>query len=63
MGMVTTLWSFCAALAAVLSAVCASVWVTEKRDYASLMLAVLGIAAAAAAFVELAMMRSATAAQ
>jgi hypothetical protein len=60
---ITTLWSFCAALAAILAAVCGSVWLIERRDYASLMLSVLGIAAAASAFFELGLMRADTAAE
>ena len=56
---VTSLWSFCAALAAILAAVCGGVWLIEKRDYASLMLSVLGIAATTSAFFELGLMRAA----
>lgn len=61
MGMVTILWSLCGAVAIALAAVCGWLWLIERRDLASLMLCVLGVAAAVSGFVELGMMHSATA--
>lgn len=61
MDVVTTLWSFCAAIALVVAVVCGLLWLIERRDRASLMLCLVGIAAATSTYIELAMMRSATA--
>ena len=63
MEIATILWSFGAAVAITLAVVCGLVWVIERRDSASLMLCVLGVATAASAFIELGMMQSATAAE
>jgi two-component system sensor kinase FixL len=63
MGMATILWSFCAAVALALAAVCGVVWLIERRNVASLMLGVLGIAAAGLGCVELGLMHSATPAE
>jgi signal transduction histidine kinase len=57
---VTILWSLGAAVAMTLAMVCGLVWLIERRDLASLMLCILGIATAASAFAELGMMRSVT---
>src|SRR5688572_9902609 len=61
--MVTVLWSFCGTAAIALAAVCGWLWLIERRDRASLMLCLLGVAAAGTALVELGLMRSATAAE
>ena len=63
MEMVTILWSFCAAVAMVLAAVCGWVWLIERRDLATLMLCTVGIATAAAGYAELGLMHSATVAE
>ena len=63
MEMVTILWSLCAAVAIVLAAVCGLVWLIERRDLASLMLCILGVAAAASGYAELGLMHSATVAE
>lgn len=57
---VTILWSLGAAVALTLAVVCGLVWLIERRDPASLMLCILGIATAASGFAELGMMRSVT---
>jgi len=59
--MVTILWSLCGAVAIALAAVCGWLWLVERRDRASLMLCVLGVAAAGSSFIELGLMHSATA--
>jgi signal transduction histidine kinase len=61
--MATILWSFCAAVAIVLAAVCGLLWLIERRDLAGLMLCILGVAAAASGYAELGLMHSATAAE
>jgi signal transduction histidine kinase len=61
--MVTILWSFCSAVAIALAAMCGWLWLIERRDRASLMLCLLGLATAASGLVELALMHSATAAE
>jgi signal transduction histidine kinase len=63
MDVVTVLWSLSAATAAVLAVVCGLLWAIERRDRASLALCAVGIAAAISSYIELAMMRSATAAE
>ena len=63
MGIVTILWSLCAAVAIALAAVCGFVWLIERRNLASLMLCVLGVATAALGYAELGLMHSATAAE
>jgi signal transduction histidine kinase len=63
MEMVTILWSFCAAVAMVLAAVCGWVWLIERRDLATLMLCTVGVATAACGYAELGLMHSATAAE
>jgi signal transduction histidine kinase len=63
MEIVTILWSLGAAVAITLGVVCGIVWLIERRDPASLMLCILGIATAVSAFVELGMMHAATAAE
>jgi signal transduction histidine kinase len=63
MDVVTILWSIGAAAAVTLAVVCGLVWQIERRDRASLMLCILGVATAASAFGELGMMQSATAAE
>jgi signal transduction histidine kinase len=61
--MVTILWSLCAIVAVALAAVCGWLWLVERRDRPSLMLCLLGVAAAGSGLVELGMMHSATAAE
>jgi len=61
MGIVTVLWLLAAGVSLSLAAMCASVWIMERRAAASLMLVILGVAAAAAAYFELRMMHSVTA--
>jgi signal transduction histidine kinase len=63
MEIVASLWSIGAAVAVTLAAVCGLVWLIERRDPASLMLCILGVATAVSAFVELGMLQSATAAE
>lgn len=63
MEIVTILWSLGAAVAVSLAVVCGLVWLIERQDFANLMLCVLGVATAASAYAELAMMYSATAAE
>jgi len=63
MEIATILWSIGAAVAITLAAVCGLVWLIERRDPASLMLCILGVATAASAYGELGMMHSATAAE
>jgi signal transduction histidine kinase len=59
--MVTILWSLCGTVAIALAAVCGWLWLVERRDRASLMLCLLGVAAAGSSYIELALMHSATA--
>ena len=59
--MVTILWSVCGTAAIALAAVCGWLGLTEQRDRASLMLCLLGIAAAGSSYFELALMHSASA--
>ncbi|MBA4098666.1 MAG: hypothetical protein C0484_18120 [Rhodospirillum sp.] len=59
--MVTILWSLCGTVAIALAAVCGWLWLVERRDRASLMLCLLGVAAAGSGFIELGLMHSATA--
>ena len=61
--MVTILWSLCGTVAIALAAVCGWLWLIERRDRASLMLCILGVAAAGSGYVELGLMHSATAAE
>jgi signal transduction histidine kinase len=63
MEIVTILWSLGAAVALTLTVVCGLVWLIERRDAATLMLCILGVATAASAFGELGMMQSATPAE
>jgi len=63
MEMITTLWSLCGTVAIALAAVCGWLWLVERRDRASLMLCLLGVAAAGSGYVELAMMHSETPAE
>jgi signal transduction histidine kinase len=63
MEMVTILWSFCAAVAMVLAAVCGWIWLIERRDLATLMLCTVGIATAACGYAELGLMHSTTVAE
>src|SRR5215469_14056855 len=60
MGLVTIIWSLCAGVSITLAAVCMFLWLMDRRDPASLMLCIQGVAVAASAYVELRMMRSAT---
>lgn len=57
---VTFLWSLNAAIALVLAAVCALVWLVDRRDVAKLMFCLTALATAAATPFELGMMYSAT---
>jgi len=57
---VIVLWSAASAAAMVLAVLCGLMWLMERRDTASLMLCVLGIATAVSAFLELSIMKSAT---
>ena len=59
--MVTILWSVCGTAAIALAAVCGWLGLTERRDRASLMLCLLGVAAAGSSYFELALMHSASA--
>ena len=61
--MVTILWSLCGAVSIALGAVCGWLWLIERRDRASLMLCLLGAAAAGSGYAELGLMHSATAAE
>ena len=63
MEIVTSLWSIGAAVAITLGVVCGLVWQIERRDLASLMLCILGVATAASAFFELGMMHATTPAE
>jgi signal transduction histidine kinase len=56
---VTVLWSVGAAAAMVLAVLCGLMWLIERREIASLMLCLLGVATAASAYFELGMMTSA----
>jgi signal transduction histidine kinase len=58
---VIILWSAAAAAAMVLAVLCGLMWLMDRRDTASLMLCILGISTAAAAYFELGLMQSATA--
>jgi hypothetical protein len=58
--MATILWSLCGVVAIALAAVCGLLWLIERRDLVSLVLCVLGVAAAALDYAELGMMHSAT---
>jgi signal transduction histidine kinase len=60
MGHVTILWSLGAGVAMTLAAVSCVLWLMDRRDPASLMLFIIGVAAAASGYVELRMMHSAT---
>jgi signal transduction histidine kinase len=60
MATVTILWSVAAGASITLGVVCASLWIAERKDHASLMLFILGVAVAASAYIELGMMHSAT---
>jgi signal transduction histidine kinase len=61
--MVTILWSLCGTVAIALAAVCGWLWLIERRDRASLMLCVLGVAAASSGWVELGFLHAATPAE
>jgi len=63
MEVVTILWTVCASAAMTLALVCGFVWLIERRDVANLMLCILGVATAGAAYHELGMMYSATVAE
>jgi signal transduction histidine kinase len=63
MEIVTVLWSIGATVAVTLAAVCGLVWLVQRRDAASLMLCILGVATGALAYFELGMMRAASAAE
>ena len=54
----TILWSGCAAAAIMLGSVCGFLWLRDRQQLPWLMLFVLGIAAGASAYLELAMMHS-----
>ena len=60
---VTITWTACAVFAMTLGVVCGIVWLIERRDFANLMLCILGVATAASAYGELGMMRSTTPAE
>jgi signal transduction histidine kinase len=60
MGLATVLWSLAAGVSLTLAIAFASAWVMEWRNLASMMLFVLGVAVAAAAYCELGMMHAAT---
>jgi signal transduction histidine kinase len=60
---VTITWSLGAAVAIVLAAVSGIVWLTERRDAASLMLCLVGVGVAASGYGEIAMFHSATPAE
>ncbi|HWU55986.1 MAG TPA: ATP-binding protein [Rhizomicrobium sp.] len=61
MGHVTFLWSLGAGVALTLAAVSFVLWLTNRRDPASLMLFIIAVAAAASAYLELRMLHSADA--
>ena len=63
MEVVTILWSLGAAVAIVLAAVFGLVWLIERRELASLMLCVLGIAVAIFIYCDLGLLRSTTPAE
>src|SRR6185436_6817019 len=61
--MVTILWSVGGIVAIALATLCGWLWLIERRDRASLMLCLLGIAAAGSGYVELGYMHSVSAAE
>src|SRR5262245_42766106 len=63
MATASILWSFGAGIAVALSLVCGLIWLHERRELASLMLCILGVATAVSAFCELGLLRSETAAE
>jgi signal transduction histidine kinase len=63
MGFVTVLWSAAAGVSVALAIVSGAVGLTARRNSSSLTLCVLGFAVAAAAYIELCMMHSTTAAE
>jgi signal transduction histidine kinase len=63
MQIATILWAFCAAVALILAVLCGLAWLVERRERASLMLCILGIAGAVSAYAELCMMHSVTTAE
>jgi signal transduction histidine kinase len=60
---VIVLWSAASAAAMVLAVLCGLMWWMDRRDTASLMLCILGVSTAAAAYVELGLMHSRTPAE
>ena len=57
---VIVLWSAASAAAMVLAVLCGLMWWMDRRDTASLMLCILGVSTAAAAYIELGLMHSQT---
>ncbi|WP_459857033.1 sensor histidine kinase [Dongia sp. agr-C8] len=57
------LWSAAVAAAMVLAVLCGLMWLLDRRDTATLMLCILGISTAAAAYVELGLMHARTPAE
>jgi signal transduction histidine kinase len=60
---VIVLWSAASAAAMVLAVLCGLMWWLDRRDNASLMLCILGVATAASAYIELGLMYSRTPAE
>src|SRR3569623_1705542 len=60
---VIVLWSAASAAAMVLAVLCGLMWWLDRRDTASLMLCILGVSTAVAAYVELGLMHSQTPAE
>jgi len=60
---VTIVWTVAAGISITLAGLCAAAWMVERRDPTSLTLSILGVAAAASAYIELRMMHSATPAE
>jgi signal transduction histidine kinase len=60
---VIILWSAASAAAMVLAVLCKLMWWMDRRDTASLMLCILGVSTAAAAYIELGLMHSRTTAE
>jgi signal transduction histidine kinase len=60
---VIVLWSAASAAAMVLAVLCGLMWLLDRRDTASLMLCILGVSTAAAAYVELGLMHARTPAE
>jgi signal transduction histidine kinase len=63
MGLVTIIWSLCAGISITLAAVCLVLWLLDQQDPASLMLFLVGLGVATAAYIELSILHSSTVAE